>query len=72
VEALIEIAEKHNVLPGQVALNWLITFSGNTVVAIPGASKVAHAQQSAGAMNFVLSAEDCNRIDELSRPFLNQ
>ncbi len=72
VEALIEIAEKHNVLPGQVALNWLITFSGNTVVTIPGASKVAHAQQSAGAMNFVLSAEDSNRIDELSRPFLTQ
>jgi len=72
VEALIEIAEKHNVLPGQVALNWLITFSGNTVVTIPGASKAAHAQQSAVAMNFVLSAEDCNRIDELSRPFITQ
>ena len=69
VEALEEIAEKHGVLPGQVALNWLVTFSGDTVVTIPGASKVAHAEQSAGAMNFRLSDEEMARLDEVSREF---
>lgn len=70
VDALTEIAEKHGVLPGQVALNWLITSQGDTVVAIPGASKVRHAQESAGAMHFKLSEDEIARIDEASKEFL--
>lgn len=70
VEGLSEIAEKYNVLPGQVALNWLVTFHGDSVVAIPGASKVSHAEQSAGAMNFRLTEEELSRIDKLSLKFL--
>lgn len=70
VDGLCEIAEKYGLFPGQVALNWLVTFHGDTVVTIPGASKVTHAQQSAGAMNFKLTAEELSRIDELSQKFL--
>ena len=70
VEALDEIAENHGVLPGQVALNWLVTFHGDIVVTIPGASKIKHAEESAGAMNFKLSDEEMARLDELSREFL--
>ena len=64
---LEEIAAAHGLTPAQVALNWLVNFHGDTVVAIPGASKVYHAQQNAGAMNFSLSEEEMVRIDGLSR-----
>ena len=67
IGALEEIASRYDVTPAQVALNWLITFNGETVVAIPGASKVKHAQESAGAMKFQLSDEDLNHLDKLTR-----
>jgi len=70
VAALEEIGKVHDATPGQVALNWLIHFQGETVVAIPGATKVEHARESAGAMGFRLSGEEMNRLDELSRGFL--
>jgi aryl-alcohol dehydrogenase-like predicted oxidoreductase len=69
IPVLDEIAEKYNATAAQVALNWLINFQGDTVVAIPGASKVKHAQESAGAMKFKLTEEEINRLDELSRQF---
>ena len=71
VDALQEIAEKHDVVPGQVALNWLVNFQGESVVAIPGASKVYQAEQNAGAMKINLSAKEMARLDELSRGFRN-
>jgi len=70
VEALEEIGVKYGATPGQVALNWLIHFQGETVVAIPGATRVEHARESAGAMGFRLSEEETNRLEELSRGFL--
>jgi len=66
ITALKEIASAHDQTPAQVALNWLINSHGDTVVAIPGASKVHHAQQNAGAMNFFLSEEEMARINDLS------
>ena len=38
VDALREIAAAHGATPGQIALAWLTTFYGETVVAIPGAT----------------------------------
>ena len=70
VQGLADIAAQHGVTTAQVALNWLINFHGETVVAIPGASKPRHAQESAGAMNFTLTPEEMARIDRLSRQFL--
>jgi aryl-alcohol dehydrogenase-like predicted oxidoreductase len=69
VEILADIAAKYNVKPGQVALNWLIHFQGKTVVTIPGATKVQHAEDSAGAMSFKLTDEEMSRLDELSQGF---
>ena len=37
------------------------------VVTIPGVTRVSQAQESAGAMNFKLSAEEIARLDEISR-----
>ncbi|MFC1936197.1 aldo/keto reductase [Chloroflexota bacterium] len=69
VQALEEIGTKYGAAPVQVALNWLITFQGESVVAIPGATKAQHAEQSAGAMNFRMTDEEISRLDELSRQF---
>jgi aryl-alcohol dehydrogenase-like predicted oxidoreductase len=66
VAELEKLAEKYQATPAQIALNWLINFSGESVVAIPGASKVKQAVESAGTMKFKLSADDLALLDEVS------
>ena len=67
--ALEEVAINHDATPAQIALNWLIHFQGDAVVAIPGASKVKQAEENAGVMNFRLTNEEMTRLDELSQMF---
>ena len=67
INLMDEIASKYNATIAQVALNWLIHFSGEIVVTIPGATKVRQAEESAGAMKFRLSDEDLARLDQESR-----
>jgi aryl-alcohol dehydrogenase-like predicted oxidoreductase len=67
VKALEQVAARHDATPAQVALNWLVNSQGETVVAIPGASKVHHAEQNAGAMRFRLSDDEMARLDAVSR-----
>ena len=69
VTAVGEIAASHGATPSQVALNWLVRFHGETVVAIPGATSVRQAEENAGALDFELTAAELARLDELSRPF---
>ena len=64
-----ELALKYNVTPSQVALNWLIHYNGDTVVAIPGATKEIHVKENCGAMSFRLSDEDMVRLDKVSSIF---
>lgn len=70
IAALDEIAVTHGVTVAQVALNWVIHFNGEIVVTIPGATKVRQAQESAGAMNFVLSENELEKIDQISRKLM--
>ena len=68
VETLTEIGTKYDATPGQVALNWVIyNQHDDSVVTIPGATKVEQARQSAGAMNFKLSEDELAQLDELSQ-----
>ena len=67
--ALEEVASIHDATPAQIALNWLIHFQGEAVVAIPGASKVKQVEENAGVMNFRLTHEEMTKLDELSRMF---
>ncbi|WP_432198276.1 aldo/keto reductase [Streptomyces sp. bgisy027] len=60
------IADAYGVSRAQVALNWLITFYGDTVVAIPGASKAQQAEESAGAQSFRLTEKELGRLAELA------
>lgn len=64
-----ELAIKYDVTPSQIALNWLICFHGETVVAIPGATKESHAKENAGAMTFSLTPEDLSLLDKKSTLF---
>jgi len=66
IAELRAVGEAHGVTPGQVALAWLITYYGEAVVAIPGASRPEHATESARAMDVRLTAAELERIDHLS------
>ncbi len=66
IDLLEKLAVKYKVTPSQIALNWLIHFHGETVVAIPGASKVKHAEENIGALRFKLSHADLDKIDKIS------
>ncbi|HUX37750.1 MAG TPA: aldo/keto reductase [Rectinemataceae bacterium] len=65
------MVKARGVTRSQVALNWLINFWGETVVAIPGASRPAQATAAAGAMSFDLSSEELASLDRLSREATN-
>ncbi len=70
VETLTEISKAYEVLPGQVALNWLVSYSGDTVITIPGATKAYQAKEAAGAMTFSLSKAELDEIAEVAERFL--
>jgi len=67
VAELKKVAAEHKVTTSQVALNWLVSFWGDTVVAIPGASKPSQAAEAAGAMGFELTRKELDSIDRISR-----
>jgi aryl-alcohol dehydrogenase-like predicted oxidoreductase len=66
INAMNDLAAKYEVTVAQVALNWVINFNGETVVTIPGATKVRQAEESAGAMKFQLTKDEMARLAELS------
>jgi aryl-alcohol dehydrogenase-like predicted oxidoreductase len=66
IEALREIAARHGATPAQAALNWLLHFNGETVVAIPGATKVGQARDNAAAMAFKLTKDELDHMDRVS------
>ena len=66
IAGLRAVAEVHGATPAQVALAWLVTYYGEAVVAIPGASRPEHATEAAAAMDVRLTADEIDRIDHLS------
>jgi aryl-alcohol dehydrogenase-like predicted oxidoreductase len=69
IETIRELSVKYEVTPSQVALNWLVNFHGETVVAIPGATKESHVKENTGTMSFKLSADDMALLDKGSSMF---
>jgi len=72
IEALRRIAPTYGATPVQVALNWVITKAGRTVVAIPGASRAGQVDDFLAAMSFRLSGADREELDRISAPFLGK
>ena len=69
IEELRNIAKRHDASPSQVALNWLINYSSDTVFAIPGATKLQHAKDNLGAMQITLSEKEMEILDLISRKY---
>lgn len=67
IHELGRIANAYGVSRAQVALNWVINFYGDTVVAIPGASTAKQAEESASAQALRLTEKEIGRLEELSR-----
>lgn len=61
-KALAEIADARDATPRQIALAFLTR--GKSVLAIPKASKVAHAEENAGAGDLELTKEEIAKIDK--------
>jgi aryl-alcohol dehydrogenase-like predicted oxidoreductase len=71
IEALKEIAGRRGATPAQIALNWLFSFHGDTVVVIPGATRVAQAALNAASTSIALTKDELDHLDRVSRPFLD-
>jgi len=67
IQVLDEIAAAHNCTPSEVALSWEVNFHGDTIVAIPGATKLEHVRQNVGALTLKLTPQEMARLDEESR-----
>jgi aryl-alcohol dehydrogenase-like predicted oxidoreductase len=67
IEMLGEVSTFYGVSTAQIALNWLINYNGDMVVAIPGATRAEQATQNARAMSFTLSTSDMKRLDGLCK-----
>ena len=62
VQLLIEIGDRHEKTPGQVALRWLI--ENPAVLPIPGAKDGNQAAANAGALTFALTAEEVDALGD--------
>ncbi len=69
VAALENMAKQYDATPAQVALNWVIHAQGESVVTIPGVTKVNQAQENAGAMNFTLTSSEIEQLNNLTSQF---
>jgi aryl-alcohol dehydrogenase-like predicted oxidoreductase len=65
MDGLRHVASMHSATVAQVALAWLTTHYGSTVVAIPGASRPGHAAEAAGAMRIALSDAETQELAQL-------
>ncbi len=66
IAELRAVGEAHGASAAQVALAWLVTRYGDTVVAIPGASRPEQAAAAAAAMDVRLTQAEMARIDAVS------
>ncbi|WP_131196253.1 aldo/keto reductase [Lichenihabitans psoromatis] len=63
---LDSIAKRHNAVPSQVALAWVLKRSP-VLLPIPGTSRVQHLEENVGAVNVVLSDEEFFALDREGR-----
>jgi aryl-alcohol dehydrogenase-like predicted oxidoreductase len=65
--ALAEVAQAHQAVPSQVALNWLLARDPH-VILIPGATKAHHAKANLAALEWRLTDEEFAILDAASAP----
>ena len=69
VQCLIEVAEEIGQTPSQVAINWMVKHRGVTSTVI-GARKLSQLEDNLKALEFDLSVEQVNQLNEASTPEL--
>lgn len=62
ITLLETVAQRHGVLPGQIALAWLLARKP-WIVPIPGTTKIAHLRENIAAANVKLSVADMQEIE---------
>jgi pyridoxine 4-dehydrogenase len=65
-QTLQRIAARHDAVPAQLALAWLLQRS-KVLVPIPGTSRVAHLEENIGAVSLRLSAEDLTEMERAAK-----
>jgi aryl-alcohol dehydrogenase-like predicted oxidoreductase len=68
LDLLTQLGERYGKTQAQVALNWLIA-QGN-VIPIPGAKNAKQATQNAGALNWSLTPEEVQKLDNATQAWL--
>ena len=63
IDELRAVAKAHGATVAQVALAWVLQFHGDTVVAIPGATKTYQVEDNAAAMQLTLTRAELDAID---------
>lgn len=61
-QALIQLANKHNVQPAQIALAWVLQHSN--IIAIPKASSIQHVKDNANALSIELTNDDMAYLNQ--------
>ncbi|MFW5775482.1 MAG: aldo/keto reductase [Chitinivibrionales bacterium] len=69
VEVLKKIGVKRGATAAEVALAWTVQFHGETVVAIPGATRPHHVEQNVKAMNLTLTHDELDEIDRAAKHY---
>jgi len=67
VDRVVQLADRFNVAPAQIALAWLLHQDGISA-AIIGASKVYQLEQAVAALEIKLSPEDCTFLEAPYQP----
>jgi aryl-alcohol dehydrogenase-like predicted oxidoreductase len=67
IDAMRDVAADHQATVGQIALAWLVAYYDDTVIPIAGASKPHHAEEAAGALKVHLSADELERLSDISK-----
>ena len=67
IDLMQHLSQKYEATPSQIALNWLIHSHGETVFAIPGASKISHIEDNIGTLKFELTPGELEAMGQLSQ-----
>lgn len=65
VQVIAQVANKHDALPAQVALAWVLS-KGDDMVPIPGTKRVKYLEQNVEATQLKLDPVDIEELDSLS------
>lgn len=65
IDAVADFAAAKNATPAQIALAWVLA-QRPWIAPIPGTTKIHRLEENLGAVNVELTADDLNRLDELT------